>query len=675
MKNPLIARGRIPDFRKIRVAHFLPALDAALAKVTAHVARIKRAPASFQNTIVPLDSLFEEVGAIMRILGNLTANAYTKELAKIDEKASIRVAAMKKTVFQDKELGRLFRQVYDARGRLKLDEDDKAILKHLHQSFEQNGALLTPAGQKKIRKIDEQLISLAQKFTDNMRAAPEKQAILITDRRELAGLSPGQVDSFAADARRRGKKGWLVTPERLLVDELLERAENASFRKKIFDALNGLGTKAPHDNRPVIKKMLQLRHEYAQLVGYKHYADFARSRMMKTDLREIRRFLSGVGAPALKKFDADMRALEIFSARNGGPLKLKPWDVSHWATRQRQALYHFDANGFSKYLELGNVLNGLFAEAGHVFGLKFGKSAKYPTMHPDIQTFDVRDNEGREVGILHIDVFARPGVKGGGAWMGQIQAKAEDRPNIVIFNMNIAKPTKGQPALVGVSQYVTFYHEMGHALHGLLGTNVKYPSLLGTAAPKDYVEFHSTVNEHRALLKKNLQAHALHVDTGRPAPRELIDALVGSKAHFEARNILKLVQNSLRDIAFHSIDPKKYQGDAALEKSVALKSPYADHIRAYPLARFDHLFGDAHSTYAAGYVNYLIAQEHADDGFEPFEKAPYAKTWSKRLAELYRRGAGGDPSDLYREYRGRDATPAAMLRGAGIVDGTKRKRA
>lgn len=672
MQNPLLSRGAVPDFSRIEPGHYLPALDETLAAADRKLAAIRDNPEAptFANTVVALEGLFDDVNDVLRILGNATSNAYTKELGAIEEKASIRMSAALKNTFQDGKLGARFRAVYDARGALPLDADDKAILKKLHDAFEENGALLPPEGQKKIREIDEKLITLAQKFKDNMQEAPKQNAVHITDPAELAGLSAEEISGFEADARANGRAaGWLVIPERLMVDELLERAENSGFRKKISAALNALGTVPPFDNRPVIAEMLQLRDDYAKLLGYGHYAGFARSRAMKDDLAATRQFLADVAAKALPKFEADMKSLESFSASSGGPAKLEPWDVSYWAMKQRDAVYRFDANGFAKYLELENVLTGMFAEATHLFNIEFKETKAYSTLHPDIRTFDVVDKaSGAQVGILHVDMYARPGAKSGGAWMNQVQDKAEGRPNTVILNMNISKPPAGKPALIGLSQYITLYHEMGHSLHGLLGTNVKYKSLQGTAAPMDYVEFHSMVNERRAVLKKNLKEHAKRVDTGQPAPDALIDALIGSKSHFEAREILKLVQNSLRDLEFHSIDPKNYKGDAALEKSVELDSPYAEHIRPYPLARFTHLFDSPHSGYAAGYVNYLIAQEHAADGFEPFEKAPYDAGWAKKLGDLYRRGGGGEPAQLYRDYRGRDATPDAMLRDAGITE-------
>lgn len=671
MENPLINAGDAPDFAKITPAHFLPAQEAEIEKIQAALLALKAdtsAP-SFANTVLPLESLFAGLVYIGRILGMLSANTYTKEIGKIEEEVNIRSSAIRKTVFQDAQLGARFRAVYDARETLGLDEDDQAVLRHLYNAFESSGALLSAEGQAEIREIDKQLITLTQKFHENMQEAPLQQAVLVTDAAELAGLGPNDIEGMAENARKHGhENAWMLIPERLQVDELLERAEHSGFRKKMFMAVNNLGKFAPYDNAPVIAEILRLRQRFATLLGYPDYATYARSRAMKKELSGVHAFLKKVSDKALPKFEADMRALEKFSSDKGGPAQLEPWDVSYWAMQQRAALYHFDTNAFAQYLPLGNVMRGMFSEAAHLFGLAFTETGKFSTVHPDIRVYAVTDaRSSAEVGLLHVDMFARPGEKGGGAWMNHLQRKAPGRRNVIGLNMNIAKPPAGREALISLSQYITLYHEMGHALQGLLGTNVKHLSLQGTAGPSDFVEFHSMVNERRALLRKNLESHALHVETGQPASAATIDALLKSKAHFSARELLKIVQNSLRDLAYHEMQAADYKGDAALEDSVAMDTPYAEHIRPYPLTRFSHLFGAPHAGYAAGYVNYLIAEEHAADGFVPFESDPYGAEWSAKLDALYRRGCGGDPAALYRAYRGADATTDALLHEAGIA--------
>jgi peptidyl-dipeptidase Dcp len=680
MENPLFTLSDVPALDAVKPEHYMPAVDKAIAEIERDVKRIKenKGAATFENTVVPLERLFKGLDYIQSILSNQSCNTYSEELGKVEGAINVKVAGFRKSVFQDQALGARFQDVYAGRDKLKLDEDDKAIMRDLYHAFEESGALLSAPDQKRIREIDETLIGLSKKFMDNARAASLMEAVLITDKAELAGLTPNEIKRMESNARENGHaKGWLFIPERLLVDEMLEHAESSSFRKKIHESVNRIGTHKDTDNNPVLAEIQKLRHEYAELLGYENYASFARSRAMNKDLQAVRGLLQEVIDKALPKFERDMKELEKFSQANGGPAKLEPWDVSFWAEKQRHALFNFDANDFSKHLQVDNVIKSLFSEAGKLFHIGFRENTgKYPVMHPDTRTYEVVNTDtGKEVGVLHLDLYARPGTKIGGAWMSQIQSKDDDKKNVVIFNMNLTKPDDGSQAQVALTQYITMYHEMGHALQGLLGTNVKYHSLQGTAAPADFVEFHSMVNEHRATLRENLREFALHAETGLPPSDAVIDALLKSSSHFGTKELLKMVQNSLRDLEFHMMDPVQYKGVAELQKSVAMKSEYAEHVRPYALTRFDHLFSDAHSSYAAGYVNYLIANVLASDGFGPFKKNPDDPAWSKRLKELYERGSGGEPAELYRHYLGRDAKPDAMLEEAGIESAAADKKA
>lgn len=672
MSNPLLTPARLPDFNAIKPEHFMPALETVLTEVLQKAEQLKAdtAAATFDNTVVALDQLFSRAGYILWLLSNYSNNTYSEEIAKIEEAARTRFAEASKTVFQDAVIGARFRAVYDARPTLNLDADDAAILTHLHHAFEAEGGLLTsPADQQQIRQLDAELISLAQKFTDNVLAAPQQQAVLITDVQELAGLSAAEIEGLAENARKAAHaSGWLFVPERLLVDEWLEKAEHSGFRRKMLAALNRMGTAAPHDNRPVLVQMQKNRDAYAKLLGYPHYTAFARSRAMVTDFARVEKLLDDVTAGALPKFEAEMRSLEAFAAANGGPAKLEPWDVPYWATRQQTALFNFDANAFTRHLEINNVMEGMLNQASRQFGISFKKENGHATLHPDIDVYHVTDSKtGATVGYMHVDMYARPGTKGGGAWMSCLQPQADGRPVAVICNMNIAKPAKGEPTLIGLSQYITLYHEMGHCLQGLLGMNVKHVSLQGTAGPSDFVEFHSMVNERRGLLRDNIKTYLKDVKTGQAPDDAAIDALLKAQSFFESRTLLLMVQNSRRDFHFHSIDPARGLSPEQIEQEVAIDSPYAAHIRPYPLTRFTHLFSDAHSSYAAGYVNYLIAQVYAAHGFAPFEGDAYNTEWTQKLNALYRRGSGGVPAELYRQYRGADADPGPMLKELGIT--------
>lgn len=663
----------VPDFASFTAADFLPALDIALAEVEKKVRAIKadtRAP-DFQNTVVPLESLFAETSRLGALLSNLSLNAYSDEIAKVEEAFNLKCAAASNAVFQDPVLGQRFRAVYAT--ATPADADDKAILKSLYRRFETSGALLDAAGQARVSEIEATLISLCTRFNDNLNKAPKQQAVLVTDPAELAGLSVDDIEKLRQQAEEEGHaEGWLFIPERLLVDEWLETAEHPGFRRKMLESLNRIGTEAPYDNRPIIDEMQKLRAEYAALLGYDSYAACARVTAMHDDLDAVYKMISDTVAKCLPKFEADMRALETFAAINGGPPRLEPADVPFWAAKQRKAVYAFDAADFAKYLPLENVLESLFAEAGHLFGVTFKEVKGHSTIHPDIAVYEVTNiKTGAREGYLHMDHFARPGEKGGGAWMNVLQPKGEGRENIIICNMNLSKPSAGRPCLVPLGQYVTFFHEMGHCLHGLLGTNVKYASQEGTNCPTDYVEFHSTVNEARALLRQNLEKFAVNPEDGSRPPANVLDSLLASEKHFKVHGMLRLLQNSLRDLAFHATSPADYKGTEAVEESVKIDSPYADHIRPYPLTRFSHLFSDPLGGYAAGYVNYALAEILATDGFVPFQNDPYNKEQAAKLEALYRRGAGGDHAEIYRSFRGRDATPEALLVDLGVVAAKK----
>lgn len=674
MDNPLLAPARLPAFDLIRPEHYLPALDVALQEMQATVASIKAdpAPPTFRNTVLPLDSLFEKAGYIDGLLSNRVASAHTDALSAIKEQFDIRMSDAAKTVFQDPALGARFHAVYAERDKLNLDADDTAVLEGMFASFRDSGALLPPEGQKKLRALDARLIELGRQFNDNLKEAAEQQAVLVTDGAELAGLSAEEIESFADAAREKGQEGWRVTPERLMVDDLLEKAAHPAFRRRIFEALDRMGTEAPFDNRPVIAEMLEKRDEAAKLLGYPNYAEWARVAKMAPGVDAAKKLLNDTAEKVLPVFEADMRALEIFAQQEQGqaqPVALEPWDVPYWAARQREKVYGFDAGAFSKHLALENVLKGMFSEAQLMHGVNFREVQGHATLHPDIRVFEVTDDKGAEVGFLHLDVFARPGTKDGGAWMSELQGKSDGHPPVVMLSLNVNKPPAGAPALLGLSQVETAYHEMGHGLHGLLGTDVKHKSLQGTAGDADYTEIFSTLNESRPYLERNLRAFALHADTGLPPPDAVIGTLLKSKSHFMAAQTLRMVQNSLRDLEFHSIRPEDYRGDAALEAQAALKTPYAAHLRPYPLARFAHLFDDGHAPYAASYVDYVVAQVHALDALTPLAADPYDPTALKRLSGLYRRGSGGDAAALYEEYLGRKATPDALLREMGIAPG------
>lgn len=712
MTNPLLEQHNFPPLERITPGDFEPAVAQAIEAAREKAGEIAQGAGAptFQNTVVPLESLFADIYRVTRVLSLFNGNASTPEITDVYKTVLGKVSAFSKIVFQDQALAERFKAVYNVRDSLPLDDDDRMLLKNLHRAFESEGAFLSADGQARVKDIDQELIGLCNTFDNNVKRAAVQQAVLITDPAQLAGLPDSIVSGLRKAAQTHfdllskdettlaaeGKKPsqlpattaaalqsaatqgdcWLFVPERLQVDSMLTVAEDPSFRETIFKALNRMGTEPPFDNNPVIQKIIELRDERAKLIDsvkYPNYAAYALAKTMAGSVKAAQDLLTEVEENLLPKFEEDMHMLESFSNAHGGPAKLQPWDVPYWETQWRNDNAQFDAGKFSEYLELNNVLDGFFRHAEKLFSLEFRKNDSYARIDPDVQSFDVYDSKTKAfVGVLVADFYARGDTKKGGAWMSQIQTKLKaagiDRPNVVSINANYVKPSPGKPTLLSVDQLETLFHEGGHALNGLLGTKSKYPALHGTGISSDWVEIHSMIQENWALQPECLKTFARHYQTDAPVPDEMIDALGRSRSAFGARESLKIVANSLRDFAFHTIDPKNYKGVKAVEDSVAFDSLYALHMRPYAATRFTHLFDSPQSQYAAGYYGYLAAEVRKFDGFSLFEERGdiYDAEASAALKEMYAQGCAREPNGAYAKFRGRPATIDAFLRDKGV---------
>lgn len=712
MENPLLKDNLVPAYDKIKPAHFEPAIDAAIAQARTKFETLRNdnAVPSFKNTAIPLESLFEDIGDLFTTMSVYNSSVISNELISASTAARIKLNQFVKTVFQDQTLAGRFKTVYDAKDSLSLDEEDEMVLNNIYRDFEESGAFATPQAQKRIKDIDDRLITLCKTFSDNLIKSSRQQAFLITDKSQFSGLSDDFIDGMEAQAQKTlqalqsnnpedkealegftndllndlqtaGQDVYLFMPERLKVDDMLTIADNRSFRENILKSLDATGTQAPYDNRPLIKEIQTLRQERTELLdgGYRHYADFALKGTMAATYESVCKMFDNCVPHLLKKFDEDMKIVEDFASQNGGPQKLEPWDSVYWAEKYKQATFAHDSSKLSEYLEMDVVLDGMFDHFGKLFDLDYKENSNYPVPHPDFKTYDVFDKEtGEHKAVLYIDPYERPGTKSGGAWMNDIQREVIDengtvkKLNLVSINMNCARPKPGNPTLVPPETVETWYHEAGHAHNAVLGSKTKYRSLQGTGISSDFVEIHSTIQENWALARDVLKGYAKHWKNKDVIPDNLIDAMEQSDSFLATRNTLKVIQNSLRDFKFHTIDPKNYVSDTDIEDSVKMNSAYVDHLRAYPLSRFLHLFSAGTGGYAAGYYGYHKAYESSYAGFEHFKQdGLYNKKWAKALKTFNAEGSRRDPNRIYETFNGGSATADAMLRALGVTVETK----
>lgn len=656
--NPLLAAHTLPALDQIKPEHFLPAAEQRITEARVKLAALKAntsAP-TFENTVVALAAIFDDIRQIDNMVICFADAQNTKEMLEAKMQVSQAIAAFTKTVYQDLEIGARFKSVSEPTA-----EEDRTLYKTLAYKFEGNGAFLDVAGQNRLRAIDDRLIALATDFDGHLEGAAKQQSVLFTDPADLAGLPEAAKAALRENAKEAGHaEGWLVIPERLQVDMLLEIAESRNFRQRIFQALANMGTQDPYNTEAIIREMGELRYERATMLGYPNHAEYALARMMPTNVANAQALLEKVGEGAVAKFEDTARKAQAFATSNGGPRTLEPWDLPYWASRYREQAFGFDNNAFCEHLPLEKVVGGFFKTAEKIFGIRFTENAEHPRYHADTTAYDVTDAKtGKLLGILYADLYARPN-KSGGAWMLPIQDQAEGKPNVVSMNMNLLKPEKGKPAILNSGDVATLFHEGGHALHGLLGTKTRHPMLQGTGAcSSEFVELFSVILEQWPQQKDCLDLFARHHETGAPMPDALLKARIASNAFFAERDILRVIQNSRRDFMFHTMHPSEYQGSAALHQAADFDHPLAGHMSAYPLTRFGHLFsGDE---YASGYYGYLWSHALAELGFKAFkENGVFDPETCERLAAMYANGSSADKRRAFEAFTGEPLTPDAM---------------
>lgn len=673
MSNPLLSTSRVPAFKQIKPKHFKEALDQAFDSVTKKYEALRGdgENPTFQNTVVPFDTLFLGVNNIRHSLLAYVNNARNDEIEAVYEDAGKRYDELEKKIYQDPELAARFKIVYDARNSLNLDAEDEWFLKDVFKSFESNGAFLDEEGQKRIKEIDSDLLDTLKAFGKNVREAGRAESFLMTDPAELQGIPENYIAKFKEQAEEKGhEEGWLFVPERLLVDELLARADSRVFRQKIHQAMVNIGSKEPNDNRPLIQKIHALRQEKAVLLGYGNYAEYALDGTMAVNVERVQDILEESLSHLVPHFKSEIETLQKWVAAQGGP-EMEPWDVPYYLQKYKAEKYAFDAQKMEEYFDLDNVVDGWIKHAKKSMNITLTPVDAYETWHDDVRVFEAVDNDTGMKSLLYVDLYARPGLKRGGAWMDEIQFDSPDgsKALAIVFNMNLNKPSDGKPSLIGIQQLETFYHEGGHALNGLKGRTPKYHSRRGTGNGSAFVEIHSMIDENWALEPEVLATYAFHHETGEVIPQSLIDRMNDSANFMASYDALRLIQNSRRDMEFHSRSVDEYISVSDIEKTAALDTKYSDHVRPYPLARFDHLFAEDDDQYAAGYYGYFFADLSQASAFEPFaEHGVYDASLIARKRAFYAAGAGREPNAIYEEFTdGKPAgDPKPLLRSKGI---------
>lgn len=675
--NPILSAwtgpyGGAPGFDTVRVADFKPALEQGMAENLREIQAIadNPAPPTFENTIAALEDAGRALDRAQTLYGIWGSNLSSPEFRAVEKEMDPKLAAFSDQVTQNEKLFRRIEAVYQSPDKARLTPEQQRVVWRYYTNFVRAGAKLEPQAKLRVAAINQSLASLYTEFSQNL-LADEETFTVIDSEADLAGLPDSVKAALAASAKDRGLQGkWAVVNTRSAVEPFLTNSTRRDLREKVWRAFVNRGDNGDsHDNNRIISQILKLRAERARLLGYATHAHWRLENAMAKTPERAMELMQAVWTPAVAAVKRDVAAMQAIADREDPGVKIEPWDYRYYAEKVRKAQYDLDLNEVKPYLQLDKLREGMFWAAGQLYGFQFCKVEGLPVFHPDVTVYEVLDAKGGHVGLWYFDPFARSG-KRSGAWMNAYRNQENFRgavSTIVSNNSNFIKGAPGEPVLISWTDATTLFHEFGHALHGL-NSNVHYPSVSGTAVPRDYVEFPSQLNERWLATPEVLQRFALHYKTGEPIPQALVDKIEKASTFNEGFVTVEYLASALIDMKLHlagdrDIDPDRFEREE-LER---LGMPH-EIVMRHRTPQFGHVFaGDG---YSAGYYSYLWSDTITADTYEAFLEAggPYDRAVAKRLRDdVMSVGNSIDPAEAWRRFRGRDYRIDALMRARGFA--------
>lgn len=676
MTNPLIEKFNTPfetaPFHLIQPIHYLPAIKEAIAMAKKEIETIKKeANPDFENTIVALDRAGEHLNTISAIFFNINAAETNEEIQALAREISPLITAHSNDILLDQALFQNIEKVHQKKDQLQLTEEQQTLLEKTYKAFVRNGARLNEKEKARLREIDQELAQLSLKFGENVLAETNKFELVLEKEEDLLGLPEAIKEAAAQAAEEKGKSGkWIFTLAFPSYIPFITYAENRELRKQLFIAYNTKACKGDElDNQQNIHQILRLRNERATLLGYQTFADLVLEERMAKSADEVLTFLGNLLEKAKPKALEEVKELTEFAKNLDGVEKLEKWDFAYYAEKLKKRKFEVDDELLRPYFSLEKVIAGVFNTAEKLFDIRFVENKDIPKYHPDVNTYEVQDTNGKHIAVFYADFFPRAG-KRNGAWMtsfrGQKIMDGKDfRPHVSIV-CNFTKPTKTKPSLLTFNEVTTLFHEFGHALHGMLADGT-YESLSGTSVFWDFVELPSQIFENWCYEKACLDLFAAHYETGERIPEELIRKIKDAANFHQGYQTLRQISFGLLDMAYHRQDPSTIPNLAAFEKATMAPTSLLPEVEGTLMSTsFSHIFQGG---YAAGYYSYKWAEVLDADAFELFlEKGIFDKETANAFkTHILSAGGSAHPSLLYRRFRGRDPRPEALLKRAGLL--------
>ena len=676
-QNPLLTEQNtpygVPAFDKVKIEHYMPAFEKAIAENKAEIEAIVNNPEAptFANTIEALDRSGELLDKVVGVFFNVLEADGNDEMNKIAEEVTPLLSELSDGIILNDALFQRVKAVYEQRETLGLNDEQMRLLTETFKSFANNGANLPEDKKTRLKEINQELGLLSLQFGNNVVAETNAYQLFITDEAELKGLPESAKAAAKEEAVAAGRpEAWLFTPKRTSFTPVLQYCENRELRKELLMAYTTRGNHDNEsDNKDIIVKTMQLRVEKAQLFGYTNPADYILADCMAKDAKTVDAFLESVWEPSLKAAKREAKELQKLLSQDLPGEKLQPWDWWFYTEKLREAKYDLNEEDLKPYFELNNVRNGAFQLAHELFGINFEKLEGMPVYNPEVEVFKVTYADGSLVGILNTDYFPRAG-KRPGAWMNNIcnqyvDANGVDHRPVIINVGNFNKPTQGNPSLLSMDDVETLFHEFGHALHGLL-SKATYKSLAGTNTPRDFVELPSQFMENYCYHPQIMKTYAFHYQTGEVMPDELIEKINRASTFNEGFVMTELLSASILDMDYHKMTTTEaFDVNAFEEASMKNMQMIPEIITRYRSTFYNHIFTTG---YAAGYYSYTWSAVLDADAFAAFVETGdiLNPEVAKRYLHLLEQGGTRDAQELYLEFRGKPADPKHLLKKKGF---------
>ena len=660
-------------FSQIQNADYLPAFEDAIAATRAEIDAIvqNNETPTFENTIAALAFSGMQLDRISNIFFNLQSAETNDEMDAIAREVAPKLAELGNDITLNLELFERIKEIYQQKDSLNLSEEEDNLLTKNYKDFVRNGALLTEEDKKTLREIDAELSVLKLQFGEHVLADSNAYQLLITDEAELAGLSEGILEAAKEMAKAEDKDGWLFTLDYPSYIPFVTYSENRERRKEISLAA---GKKAFQDNannnEEIVLKIVRLRFKRAQLLGYASHAHFVLEERMAQTPDQVNAFLEDLLAKGKPAAEREFDELTQFAKELDGIQQLEKWDGSYYSEKLKQQRFNLDDEKLKPYFKLENVLQGAFEIANRLYDLNFKEVQNIDKYHPDVQTFEVNNENGELVAIFYADFFPRKG-KRNGAWMTSFKSQYKkdgqnERPHVSIV-CNFTKPTASKPSLLTFNEVLTLFHEFGHALHGMLA-NTQFPTLSGTSVFWDFVELPSQIMENWCYEEEALNLFAKHYETGETIPMEYVEKIKESAAFMEGMATVRQLSFGLLDMGWHGQDPNGITAVKPFEveqfKSTVLFPDVEDNAMS---PSFSHIFNGG---YSSGYYSYKWAEVLDADAFDYFKQnGIFNKEVAKKFKDnILSKGGTVHPMKLYLAFRGQEPSVEPLLKRAGLLD-------